>query len=124
MQPTEQAAFDDAYGGIPKSPGPFLEVPPPAAGGRRWRLQSHPDARTLHRIHPRRGCIAQVLGYFRRHTLRRNGREQPAHRLWMFEAACKTLATPPASQGNSHPHLRALIQSRRFEQAWEMLSQA
>lgn len=42
------------------------------------------------------------------HALRRNGREQPAHRLWTFEAACKTLATQhmnrSASQGNSHPH--------------------
>lgn len=132
-----KAAFDAAYGErSPKAQAQFEKY--------RHLLREDGDGVSkviralvhLHRTHPRRRRIAQVLGYFRRHRHRMRYTETAEKNLpigsGVVEAACRTLATQRLKRSGMrwrHPGgqailtLRALIQSRRFEQAWEMLSQ-
>lgn len=86
-------------------------------------------------IHPRRQRLVQVLGYFRRHRRRMNYALAKLCRLpigsGVVEAACKTLATQRLKRsgmrwrhrgGQAILTFRALIQSARFDNAWDMLS--
>jgi len=89
----------------------------------------------LHAKHPRKQRIATVLGYFRRNRHRMRYAETKARNLpigsGVVEAACKTLATQRLKRsgmrwrhegGQAILTLRALVQSERFEHAWELLS--
>ncbi len=87
------------------------------------------------RKQPENKRIAEVLGYFRNHRHRMGYAEAKARHLpigsGVVEAACKTLVTQRLKRsgmrwrhagGQAILTLRALIQSRRFDSAWEMLS--
>lgn len=89
----------------------------------------------LRRKHPRRKRIGEVLGYFRRHRRRMDYAAAAARKLpigsGVIEAACKTLATQRLKRsgmrwrhagGQAILTLRALVQSKRFEHAWDLLS--
>ena len=85
--------------------------------------------------HPRKTRIGEVLGYFRHNRHRMRYAQTKAHHLpigsGVVEAACKTLVTqrlkcsgmrwrPDGGQAIST--LRALVQSERFDHAWNLLS--
>ena len=87
------------------------------------------------RKQPKSKRIAEVLGYFRNHRHRMGYAEAKARHLpigsGVVEAACKTLVTQRLKRsgmrwrhagGQAILTLRALIRSRRFDSAWEMLS--
>ena len=87
------------------------------------------------RKQPESKRIAEVLGYFRNNRHRMGYAEAKARHLpigsGVVEAACKTLVTQRLKRsgmrwrhagGQAILTLRALIQSRRFDSAWEMLS--
>ena len=87
------------------------------------------------RKQPENKRIAEVLGYFRNHRHRMGYAEAKARHLpigsGVVEAACKTLVTQRLKRsgmrwrhtgGQAILTLRALIRSRRFDSAWEMLS--
>jgi len=89
----------------------------------------------LHRKHPRRKRLAQVLGYFRCNRHRMDYALAKARKLpigsGIVEAACKTLVTQRMKcsgmrwrpvGGQAILTLRSQIQSGRFEQAWALLS--
>jgi len=89
----------------------------------------------LRRKHPRRTRIGEVLGYFRRHRRRMDYAAAAARKLpigsGVIEAACKALATQRLKRsgmrwrhagGQAILTLRALVQSKRFEHAWDLLS--
>jgi len=89
----------------------------------------------LRRKHPRRKRIAEVLGYFRRHRYRMDYAEAASRSMpigsGVIEATCKTLATQRMKRsgmrwrhagGQAILTQRALAQSNRFEQAWDLLS--
>jgi hypothetical protein len=131
-----QDAFDAAYGeGTPKARAQFNKY--------RHLLREEEDGAEkviraliyLHRKHPRRQRIAQVLGYFRRHRRRMAYAELRARALpigsGVVEAACKTLASQRLKRSGMrwrHPGgqailtLRALVQSDRFDDGWALLS--
>jgi len=85
--------------------------------------------------HPRRKKISEVRNYFRRNRGRMRYAEMRERKLpigsGVIEAACKTLATQRLKRsgmrwrhdgGQAVLTLRALIQSNRFERAWELLA--
>jgi hypothetical protein len=85
--------------------------------------------------HPRRKRVSEVLGYFRRHRRRMDYAAAAERRLpigsGVIEATCKTLATQRLKRsgmrwrhagGQAILTLRALVQSNRFEHAWNLLS--
>ena len=85
--------------------------------------------------HPRRQRLKQALGYFRRNRHRMRYAQAKAQKLpigsGIVEAACKTLVTQRMKcsgmrwrheGGQAILTLRSQIQSDRFEQAWELLS--
>jgi hypothetical protein len=131
-----QDAFDAAYGeGTPKAQAQFNQY--------RHLLREEEDGAGkviraliyLHRKHPRRQRITQVLGYFRRHRRRMAYAELRARALpigsGVVEAACETLARQRLKRSGMrwrHPGgqailtLRALVQSERFDHGWAMLS--
>lgn len=131
-----QDAFDAAYGeGTPKAQAQFNKY--------RHLLREEEDGAGkviraliyLHRKHPRRRRIAQVLGYFRRHRRRMAYAELRARALpigsGVVEAACKTLVSQRLKRSGMrwrHPggqailSLRALVQSDRFDDGWALLS--
>ncbi len=91
----------------------------------------------LHGKYPRRKRLTQVLGYFRKHRHRMGYAETAAKNLpigsGVVEAACKTLATQRMKRsgmrwrhagGQAILTLRGLMQSKRFDQAWQLLSNA
>jgi hypothetical protein len=84
---------------------------------------------------PRRRRVGEVLGYFRRHRRRMDYADAASRALpigsGVIEATCKTLATQRLKRsgmrwrhagGQAILTLRALVQSRRFEPAWDLLS--
>ena len=84
---------------------------------------------------PRRTRIGEVLRYFRRNRHRMRYADTQARHLpigsGVVEAACKTLVTQRLKRsgmrwrhagGQAILTLRALMQSSRFAQAWELLS--
>ena len=84
---------------------------------------------------PRRTRIGEVLRYFRRNRHRMRYAQTQARHLpigsGVVEAACKTLVTQRLKRsgmrwrhagGQAILTLRALMQSSRFDQAWELLS--
>ena len=84
---------------------------------------------------PRRTRIGEVLRYFRRNRHRMRYADTQARHLpigsGVVEAACKTLVTQRLKRsgmrwrhagGQAILTLRALMQSSRFDQAWELLS--
>jgi len=86
--------------------------------------------------HPRRKRIREVLGYFRRHRRRMDYADAAARSLpigsGVIEATCKTLATQRMKRsgmrwrhdgGQAILTLRALMQSHRFDHAWDLLSE-
>lgn len=85
--------------------------------------------------HPRRKRVGEVLGYFRRHRRRMDYADAASRALpigsGVVEATCKTLATQRLKRsgmrwrhagGQAILTLRAFVQSRRFEPAWNLLS--
>ena len=91
----------------------------------------------LRRTHPGNKRIAEVLGYFRNNRHRMGYAEAKARHLpigsGVVAAACKTLVTQRLKRsgmrwrhagGQAILTLRALIQSGRFDSAWELLSGA
>ena len=89
----------------------------------------------LRRTHPGNKRIAEVLGYLRNNRHRMGYAEAKARHLpigsGVVEAACKTLVTQRLKRsgmrwrhagGQAILTLRALIQSKRFDSAWELLS--
>ena len=87
------------------------------------------------RKQPENKRVADVLGYFRNHRHRMGYAEAKARHLpigsGVVEAACKTLVTQRMKRsgmrwrhagGQAILTLRALIQSKRFDSAWELLS--
>ena len=87
------------------------------------------------RKQPENKRIAEVLGYFRNNRHRMGYAEAKARHLpigsGVVEAACKTLVTQRLKRsgmrwrhagGQAILTLRALIQSKRFDSAWELLS--
>ncbi len=89
----------------------------------------------LHSKHPRCKRLKQTLGYFRRNRKRMGYAQAKAQNLpigsGVVEAACKTLVTQRMkcsgmrwrhAGGQAILTLRSQIQSNRFEQAWELLS--
>ena len=89
----------------------------------------------LRRTHPGNKRIAEVLGYLRNNRHRMGYAEAKAQNLpigsGVVEAACKTLVTQRLKRsgmrwrhagGQAILTLRALIQSKRFDSAWELLS--
>ena len=91
----------------------------------------------LRRTHPGNKRIAEVLGYLRNNRHRMGYAEAKAQNLpigsGVVEAACKTLVTQRLKRsgmrwrhagGQAILTLRALIQSGRFDSAWELLSGA
>lgn len=89
----------------------------------------------LRSTHPRRKRIGEVLGYFRRHRRRMDYAEAAERNLpigsGVVEASCKTLAAQRLKRsgmrwrhagGQAILTLRALVQSNRFEHAWELLA--
>jgi hypothetical protein len=85
--------------------------------------------------HPRRQRIATVLGYFRRHRRRMDYADAASRSMpigsGVIEATCKTLATQRLKRsgmrwrhagGQAILTLRALLQSGRFEHAWDLVS--
>ena len=89
----------------------------------------------LRRTHPGNKRIAEVLGYLRNNRHRMGYAEAKAQNLpigsGVVEAACKTLVTQRLKRsgmrwrhagGQAILTLRALIQSGRFDSAWELLS--
>ena len=87
------------------------------------------------RKQPENKRIAEVLGYFRNNRHRMGYAEAKARHLpigsGVVEAACKTLVTQRMKRsgmrwrhagGQAILTLRALIQSKRFDSAWELLS--
>jgi hypothetical protein len=131
-----KAALDAAYGeNDPKGRTAFAKL----------RHLLRDDARGVHKViraldylrgkHPRRKRIGEVLGYFRRHRQRMDYAEAAARNLpigsGVIEATCKTLATQRLKRsgmrwrhagGQAILTLRALVQSERFDHAWELLS--
>ena len=92
--------------------------------------------RYLHRKHPRRERIREVLGYFRRNRARMGYAEAAQKGLpigsGVVEAACKTLVTERMKRsgmrwrevgGQAVLTLRGWAQSGRFAAAWSLLSQ-
>ena len=92
--------------------------------------------RYLHRKHPRRERIREVLGYFRRNRARMGYAEAAQKGLPIgsggVEAACKTLVTERMKRsgmrwrevgGQAVLTLRGWAQSGRFAAAWSLLSQ-
>lgn len=86
--------------------------------------------------HPRQKRIGEVLGYFRRHRRRMDYAPAAERNLpigsGVVEATCKTLATQRLKRsgmrwrhtgGQAILTLRGLVQSNRFEQAWDLLSE-
>ena len=91
--------------------------------------------RYLRSKHRRRKRIGEVLGYFRCHRHRMDYAAAASRQLpigsGVVEAACKTLATQRMKRsgmrwrqagGQAILTLRALVQSHRFDQAWQLLS--
>jgi len=91
--------------------------------------------RYLRSKHRRRQRIGEVLGYFRRHRHRMDYAVAASRQLpigsGVVEAACKTLATQRMKRsgmrwrqegGQAILTLRGLVQSHRFEHAWQLLS--
>ena len=87
------------------------------------------------RKQPENKRIAEVLGYFRNNRHRMGYAEAKTQHLpigsGVVEAACKTLVTQRMKRsgmrwrhagGQAILTLRALIQSKRFDSAWELLS--
>ena len=130
------AAFDNAYGqGSAKAHSQFEKY--------RHILRHDDDGvekviralKYLHSKHPRRKRLKQALGYFRRNRHRMGYTQAKSQNLpigsGVVEAACKTLVTQRMkcsgmrwrhAGGQAILTLRAHIQSNRFEQAWELLS--
>ena len=92
--------------------------------GQQWR-----------RTRPGNKRIAEVLGYLRNNRHRMGYAEAKAQNLpigsGVVEAACKTLVTQRLKRsgmrwrhagGQAILTLRALIQGKRFDSAWELLS--
>ena len=90
----------------------------------------------LRNKHPRRKRIGEVLRYLRRNRHRMRYAELRAQHLpigsGVVEAACKTLATQRLKRsgmrwrndgGQAILTLRALVQSERFDHAWQLLSE-
>jgi hypothetical protein len=131
-------AFDDAYGeGSVKSQSGFEEY--------RHVLLKADDGvgkviRTLayhHRRKPRCGPLKQELAYFRRNRSRMDYARLRAQNLpigsGVVEATCKTLVTERMKRSGQRWSLdggqailtfRALVQSDRFDAAWQMVSAA
>ena len=85
--------------------------------------------------HPRKTRIGEVLGYFRHNRHRMRYAQTKAHHLpigsGVVEAVCKTLVTQRLKcsgmrwrpdGGQAILTLRALVQSERFDHAWNLLS--
>lgn len=88
----------------------------------------------LRRRYPRRHKIRAALTYFRRHRHRMHYAQAQAHNLpigsGVVEAACKTLVTQRMKRsgmrwrhagGQAILTFRALLQSERFDRAWQLL---
>jgi hypothetical protein len=132
-----KAAFDTAYGEhIPKAQAQFKKY--------RHLLLEEPHGverviRTLTYLrdkYPRRTKLATELTYFRHHRHRMRYAVAKAKRLpigsGVVEAACKTLTVQRMKRSGMrwrHPGgqailtLPALVQSERFDRAWELLSE-
>jgi hypothetical protein len=131
-----KSAFDAAYGeNSPKANSQFQKY--------RHVLRDDDDGVDkviralvyLRTVHPRRSKLATELGYFRSNRHRMHYAQAKARHLpigsGIVEAACKTLVTQRMKRsgmrwrhagGQAILTFRALIQSERFESAWNMLS--